>query len=196
MAQAQVYSVNIVGYVNKAATSGALHLVENPLVSTNDTLNSVLAGSPATSQAWVWNGAGYTPSSVGAKSGVWSPDVAIPTGTGFFYKPAGNITNTFVGEVIVGPGQSATNSLSAGVLDLTGALIPVATTSIATDASYGLTTAPATSQLWKWNGVGYTPTSVGAKSGVWSPDVSVSVGEAVFIKAPSSFDWVQTLPAN
>ena len=193
---AQVYSVNIVGYVNQATTGGQLHLVQNPLDNGTNTLNSVLAGSPAGSEAYVWNGSGYTPSLVGAKTGVWSPDTAIPTGVGFFFRPSANRTNTYVGQVLAGPGESVTNSLANGVLDLTGSLLPLATTNHSTDAAFGLTGAPAGSALYKWNGSGYTPSLVGAKSGTWSPGVSIAVGESVFIQPAGAFDWTQTLPAN
>jgi hypothetical protein len=195
-AQAQVYSVNIVGYVNQASTGGAFTLIQNPLDDGTNTLESVLGGSPAGSQAWVWNGAGYTPASVGAKTGVWSPDAAVPTGVGFFFKPAADVTNTYVGEVIAAPGESVTNDLTGGQIDLTGSLLPYATASLATDTNFGLSAAPAGSLLWKWNGTGYTPASVGAKTGTWSPDVAFDVAESFFINASSDYSWVQTLPAN
>jgi hypothetical protein len=193
-AQAQVYSVNIVGYVNQATTGGQFHLVQNPLDNGTNTLNSVLPGSPANSQAYVWNGTAYDLAQVGAKTGVWSPDLAIPTGTGFFFKPAANKTNTYVGEVLAAPGETLTNSLTGGIFDLTGALIPYATTNHATDATFGLVGAPANSQLYKWTGTAYSLSSVGAKTGTWSPGLPIVVGEAVFIKPASNFDWKQTLP--
>jgi hypothetical protein len=195
-AQSNVYSVNIVGYVNQPTTAGQLHLVQNPLDNGTNTLNTVLAGAPANSAAYVWNGSGYTPSFVGAKTGVWGPDLAIPTGTGFFFVPAANRTNTYVGEVLAGPGETLTNALAGGVLDLTGALIPYATTNHATDANFGLVGAPANSALYKWNGTGYTPSFVGAKTGTWSPAVGIAVGESFFIQPAAAFNWKQSLPSN
>jgi hypothetical protein len=195
-AQAQVYSVNIVGYVNQATPGGAFNLVQNPLDDGTNTLSTVLAGAPNTSQAFVWNGAGYDLASVGAKSGVWGPDLAVPTGVGFFFKPAADFTNTYVGEVVAAPGESVTNSLTGGQIDLTGSLLPYGTASIATDTNFGLAGAPAGSQLFKWNGAAYDISSVGAKSGVWGPDRAIDVAESVFLNTSSDFDWVQTLPAN
>jgi len=197
-AQAQVYSVNVVGYVNDAHSNGQFSLVQNPLDSgTNANLNSVLAGAPAGSTVFIWNGAAYDTAVVGAKTGVWGPDYDLLTGVGFFYKPTADITNTYVGEVGAAPGESVTNSLTDGVIDLTGALLPFATASIATDAQFGLVGAGAGSTMYKWNGSSYDTSVVGAKTGVWGPDLSVDVGEAVFINVSSgNFDWVQTLPAN
>jgi hypothetical protein len=169
-------------------------LIQNPLDDGTNTLNSVLTGAPANSEAWVWNGSGYTPAVVGSKTGTWGPDASIPTGVGFFYRPAANFTNTYVGEVLAGPGESLTNGLTGGQLDLTGALLPYATASIATDSTYGLAGAPANSELWKWNGSGYTPAVVGSKTGTWGPDLPMDVAESFFIRTTADFDWVQSLP--
>lgn len=193
-AQAQVYSVNIVGYVNQDAVGGNFNLIQNPLDNGTNTLESVLGGSPAGSVAFVWNGAGYDAASVGAKSGVWAPDLSIPTGVGMFFKPTANHSTTYVGEVVAGPGESVTNSLAGGAFDLTGSLLPLGTASIATDTAYGLTGAPAGSTIFKWNGGGYDAASVGAKSGLWAPDLGMDVAESFFIKPAASFDWVQQLP--
>jgi hypothetical protein len=191
MAQSNVYSVNIVGYVNTPLPNGALTLVQNPLDNGTNTLNSVLGAVASGSSAYVWNGAGYTPAS--KPKAAWSPDLSIPTGLGFFVQRAGAVgTNTFVGQVLAGPGQSVTNQLAAGVLTLTGSKLPYADTLNGTNL--GLNTAPSGSVVYKWNGAGYTPSS--KPKAAWSPDLSISVGEAFFVQTPSGFTWVQSIPAN
>jgi hypothetical protein len=112
---------------------------------------------------------------------------------GFFVQRAGAVgTNTFVGQVLAGPGQSVTNQLVGGVLTLTGSKLPYADTLNGTNL--GLNSAPSGSVVYKWNGAGYTPSS--KPKAVWSPDLSISVGEAFFVQTPSGFTWVQSIPAN
>lgn len=190
-AQSNVYSVNIVGYVNKPLATNALELIQNPLDDGTNTLQSALGNLGNGSTAYVWNGAGYTFSTRG-KAG-WSPNLAIPTGAGFFVNRAGSVgTNTFVGEVVADVGTSVTNPLTGGVLTLVGSLIPYADTLNGTNL--GLASAPNGSVIYKWNGAGYTFTTRG-KAG-WSPNLSVGVGESFFIQPAADFEWVQTLPAN
>jgi hypothetical protein len=187
-AQSNVYSVNIVGFVNQPLVAGQLKLVHNPLDNGTNTLQSVYGALPSGSQAFVWNGSGYTPSSRG--KAVWNPDLSIPTGTGLFISSPTAQTNTYVGEVVAGPGESVTNSLT-GALTATGSLLPYAGTLNSTNG-LGLAGAPSGSILYQWTGTGYTPTSRG--KAVWNPDLSIGVGEGVFIQ--STYNWVQSLPAN
>jgi hypothetical protein len=188
-AQSNVYSVNIVGYVNKPLAPNQLELVQNPLDNGTNTLNSTLGGLASGSQAYVWNGSGYTFAS--KPKAVWSPDLAVPTGLGFFVRRSGNVgTNTFVGEVVVDSGKSVTNVLAANVTTLVGSALPVAGTLNGTNL--GLAAAPSGSVIYKWNGAGYTFSS--KPKAVWSPDLTINVGEGFFIKPAATFNWVQALP--
>jgi hypothetical protein len=192
MAQSNVYSVNIVGYVNKPLGSNALELVQNPLSDSTNTLNSALFNLGAGSLAYVWNGTGYTPSTRGKAA--WNPDLSIPTGLGLFVRRLGTTgTNTFVGNVVANVGSSVTNNLLANVTTLTGSLIPYAGT-LNTSTNLGLAGAPAGSIVYQWNGVNYTPSTRGKAA--WNPDLTIGVGEGFFIKPSSNYVWVQTLPAN
>jgi hypothetical protein len=188
-AQSNVYSVNIVGYVNKPLATNQLELIQNPLDNGTNTLNSTLGSLGTGSQAYVWNGSGYSFAS--KPKAVWSPDLAVPTGLGFFVRRAGAVgTNTFVGEVVADSGKSVTNVLAANVTTLVGSLLPVAGTLNGTNL--GLATAPTGSVIYKWNGSGYTFSS--KPKAVWSPDLTISVGEGFFIKPTANFNWVQSLP--
>jgi hypothetical protein len=190
-AQNNVYSVNIVGYVNKPLPTNALALVQNPLSDGTNTLNSTLLNLGNGSVAYVWNGSGYTIATRG--KAVWGPDLPVPTGLGMFVRRLGSVgTNTFVGQVVGNAGQSVTNPLVANVTTLTGSLLPFADTLNGTNL--GLAGAPNGSIVYQWNGSGYTIATRG--KAVWGPDLTIGVGEGFFIKPSANFNWVQTLPSN
>lgn len=192
MAQSNVYSVNIVGYVNKQLPASTLKLVGNPLDDGTNTLTSVYAALPDLSTVYVWNGTGYTISS--KAKGLWSPNLDIPTGVGMFVSSASNITNTFVGEVVGNVGSTVTNTLTGGVLTLVSSLLPYAGDLLDTNLGIG-PQLPDLSTIYKWNGSnGYVISS--KSKGLWSPNLTIDVGEAFFVNPASTIDWIQTLPAN
>jgi len=114
--QAQVYSQNIVGYVNKPVITGYVNLA-NPLDNTTGTANSLtnimqnVGGALDGMLVYIWNGTGYTivqfdsGSSTGI-SDLGATPVASPTvppgGFLFLNNNTGvPFTNTFVGNVHV-----------------------------------------------------------------------------------------------
>jgi hypothetical protein len=190
--EAQVYSANIVGYVNVALPAGTLVLVSNPLDNGTNTANDLLASLPNKSQIQLWNGSGFTAYGKGASG--FSPNPSIPVGTGFFVKSISNYTNTFVGNVVPAPGgnQSAT-TLPAGTLVLVGSTLPVSGTfnDVGTNAFNLIATLPNKSQIQLWNGSGFTAYGKGAAG--FSPNPPLSVGQGFFIKSLSATNWIQTL---
>jgi hypothetical protein len=191
MAQSNVYSVNVVGYVNKSLPGAALALVATPLDTTTNKLSTIFAGLPNASQVFVWNGAGY--SSASKAKGVWSTDLDIPPGVGLFVRSATPVTNTYVGEVTANVGQSVTNPLPASVTTLVGSLVPYSGDLGNTNLGLGPQLDNG-SQVFKWNGSGYNSSS--KAKGVWSVNLSFEVGEGIFVRSATAKDWVQTLPAN
>lgn len=190
-AQSNVFSVNVVGYVNQALVANKLALLSNPLDNGTNDLNSLLGALPAKSTAQLWNGAGFTTSTKSA-AGTWSPNASVPVGTGFFVNSFNAAsTNTFVGNVIVGPGGSATNSLGT-TLVLVGSMIPYADDLNGTNIN--LSVLPAKSTVQVWNGAGYTTSVKGATS--YSPDANIAVAQGFFVSSHSPTNWVQTLPAQ
>jgi len=189
MAQSNVYSVNVVGYVNQPLPAGSLVAIANPLSGATNDLNTLLAAAPAKSTAQFWSGSGFTLTTKGASS--WSPNFNIPPGVGFFVNAKSAYTNTFVGSVIAPVGGSVTSSLPAGVLVLVGSPIPYAGDLNTTNLALNL---PAKSTAQFWNGAGYTLSTKGASS--WSPVIPISVAQGFFLNSKSAYDWVQTLPAN
>jgi len=98
---AQVYSVNVVGYVNVPLTAG-FNLICNPLKNTaGNQLNNILPLTDADVGTLVyWYAAGGFQSStyLGTTLG-WTPNQAINPGTGIFINVVAAKTITFVGEV-------------------------------------------------------------------------------------------------
>ena len=119
MAQSNVYSLNIVGYVNKPVPNG-LSMIANPLNTTSNYLSNIVPAPTDFSQVLKWN--------VGAQDfdvatyffGVWDVDLQVNPGDGFFVNANGAFTNTFVGEVLTG---ATTRPLVAG-LNQVGSKVP------------------------------------------------------------------------
>jgi hypothetical protein len=189
--QAQVYS-GIVGYVSEQFPAGAFVLAANPLDDGTNTTTSVGINLPNKSVIDVWNGTGFT--ACNKAGGVWTPDLPLPPGTGFFVVAKTSITNTFVGQVDTLPGGSVTNGpFAAGAFVLSGSIIPFTGDLNDTNLNLG-TTLPNKSVIDVWNGNGFT--ACNKAGGVWTPNVTITNGEGFFIVAKTATNWVQTLPSN
>lgn len=131
--QAQVYSQNIVGYVNTSVPVGFVNIA-NPFDASggNNTITNIIpvfSGNYDGDLLFIFNGSSYTTYTIdsGQPTGVGNPSdtaaVAPPVinpGTGFFIQnTAGAVTNTFVGTVHV-DGTGSTN-----VVGLTTNNLPV-----------------------------------------------------------------------
>lgn len=190
-AQSNVYSVNVVGYVNRPVPPTVLQLVATPVSDGTNKLSTVFVALPNGANVYVWNGAGYN--SASKAKGLWSTDLSIPPGVGMFIQSPSNVTNTYAGTVVANVGTSVTNALSAGIVTLKGSLIPYAGNLTDTNFALGVQLANG-STVYKWNGSGYD-SSTKAK-GLWSQNLSFNVAESVFINSATTTGWVQTLPAN
>jgi hypothetical protein len=144
--QAQVYSQNIVGYVNKTLTPGFVN-IDNPL--DNSAGNSLTNIVPDTGNSldgtlvYTWNGSGYTIYTIdsGQPTGLGDfqdnnplPSPTINPGTLFYFdnNTASTFTNTFVGTVHVDAAPTgsqvvgtSTNNLIVGY-NFVSSKIPVA----------------------------------------------------------------------
>jgi hypothetical protein len=134
MAQSNVYSLNIVGYVNIPVTANQFITLENPLDDgAGDLINSVFASFNP--QAFTFDGSSlftFNPNSgfteidynaANATNGSWTvPATALPPGAGFFLFPGGSGTVTFVGNVVL----NSTNNLVGG-FSLAGSAYPAST---------------------------------------------------------------------
>ncbi len=197
MAQSNVYSLNVVGYVNKTLNgAGAYTGVANPLNTSSNTLGSLLSGIPSGSQVLKWNaGLGDYDSYGRVAFGTgWLPasgaTVSLNPGEGCLIKTpgaSGPVTNTFVGEVLQG---SLSNSFPAGY-KLVGNMVP---DSGAVNNGVINLVPPNGSQLLKWNAGINDFSSFGkvAFGSGWLPSPPViDVAEGFFINASAPFVWVR-----
>lgn len=124
-AQSNVYSVNVVGYVNVVCSNGYT-LVNTPLVPSNNTLTNLLdAYVPAGNSVLIFAGGGYQTLIKDEFDGTWTGgNTPLPNGTGYFVRNLSQtpFTITYVGEV---PQGNLTNALPAGY-SLVGSKVPQA----------------------------------------------------------------------
>ena len=104
-AQSNVYSLNIVGYVNAIFQPGN-NWFGNPLSNTtasgtDNTLSQLFPIAPDGTTVSLWNAMQnqYTPSAT-FSGGAWSGDLALEPGTGALLNTPSLFTNTFVGTVL------------------------------------------------------------------------------------------------
>jgi hypothetical protein len=193
---AQVYSINIVGYVNVPLVANQNALLSNPLDNTSssasNTLQDLLSALPAKSAVQLWSGTAYLPSNKGA---TWSPNLHVPVGTGFFLKSPNAFTNTFVGQVAgfqsaaLAPGGSTSTNMPA-LNELVGSAIPFTGTLNDTN-TINLLNMPAKSAIQIWTGTAFSPANKGA---TWSPNLTINPAQGFFLKANAATTWTQTLP--
>jgi len=198
--EAQVYSQNIVGYVNTVFPSGFTPAV-NPLINGTNLSSTLLPNIPDLSFLYVWNGSSYdvyetyqgdyydeTGSSI-----VQAPNLNL--GNGFFINASDSFTNTFVGVVAVTNGAVGTVStntvnLVAGFNFLNSPL-PI---------GGGITSAlklspPDLSFIYVWNGTTWDVSETyqgdfyDETGSTTVPEPQIKVGSAFFINASAPFQW-------
>jgi hypothetical protein len=191
-AQSNVYSVNIVGYVNTVIKGGSAYtLVANPLEGPTNDVNTLMAVLPNKSQVLVYDttSSGYITATKG--SGVWNTNLALPVGTGFFVRNAGpDLTNTFVGNVVGVPGTNTT-ALPAGYI-LVGSKTPIGGTLNDTGNNTlnlgGVL--PNKSQVLTYDNSGSGSYITATKgSGVWNTNLQLNVGQGFFVRSQSATNW-------
>ena len=176
VAQSNVYSLNIVGYVNTSLTNG-FTLISNPLDNGTNDLNSLFPSANLGDTIYKWGGTSFNSA---VFFGTWSPDAITPPGQGFFYQAGAVQTNTFVGNVMTG---SLTNHINAG-FNLVANQAPVSDTldNLKVPATLGDT-------VYLYRNGGYVSSTF---FGTWTPSLSPGVGEGFWVNAASAEDWVQT----
>lgn len=181
MAQSNVYSLNVVGYVNKPVPAN-YSLLANPLSATNNSLNTILAGAPNGTVVLRWNGSGFDSSTL--FFGAWTPNLTLNPGEGFFINPGPTgFTNTFVGEVMQG---ALSNSIPAGY-SLRASQVPQAADVTALDLTDNLGNGDV---ILKWTGSAYS--SYTLFFGAWNPSIpTLEVGESFFINAGAPSAWIR-----
>jgi hypothetical protein len=122
VAQSNVYSLNVVGYINIPVTANQNFLIANQLNTTNNTLGSLIPNGPPGAIFQKFNG-GFSAYVFDDLDLVWTPNgnATINPGEGGFYKSPQATTLTFVGEVLQG---SLTNTLPIGLQSIRSSIVP------------------------------------------------------------------------
>jgi hypothetical protein len=217
--QAQVYSANVVGYINQTLTS-ANNLVTVPFTIGSSNGGNEVYGSalPDGTTFLIFNpttgkyitdiydtGSGFNPNPwlMGDDSTPTNPPT-LPAGQGFFIFPPGGVTVTYVGSVAVNYNTSVTNTLPSAN-SLVGSKIPVAgpvtnaLVNLGTGLPDGTTFLIYNQATGKYitdiydTGSGFNPNPwlMGDDSTPTNP-VSLSIGQGFFIFPPGGASWVQT----
>jgi hypothetical protein len=207
MAQSNVYSLNIVGYVN-VPLGGNLTAMSNPLnAGTAGAVNRADQVIPYSDgdNIQIWTGASWALYTMDSLSGTgWtgsSGDVPLANlpvlgpGKGFFYGKSTTVTNvTLVGEVRTGTNVVA---ISTG-LNALGSPLPygglVATGPIALNVQDG-------DNIQTWTGTGWNLVARDSLSGTgWTgnsgdvPEPTLTVGQGFFYgNGVGAFNWTQIL---
>jgi hypothetical protein len=185
MAQSNVYSLNVVGYVNQVYPVG-FSMVNTPLKGTNDNIATLIPAPPSGTVVYKFTGGSFqAPNIYDPGEGGWSvPTQTLPAGQGYFIKSPSGWTNTFVGEVVT----QSTNSLING-FNMVGSKFPAAGT---IDTALQLVPVSGDTLYSFNNGVGYNPPNIfDPGEGGWSVVPNLNVAQGVMYKSVGSKNWVQ-----
>jgi hypothetical protein len=172
MAQGTVYSLNIVGYVNRVCQgTNRYSLVSNPLNRTDaggNNYSNLFQTLPVSSKILRWTGSGYSTATRSTSATGWSPNPSwntlCPPGSAVFIQapldPTGSIgwiTNTFTGDVPTGMltnaiplGYSMIGNMTADAGDVTTNL------SLTAAIIYATPSPQSTIQVWNETSQGYS----------------------------------------
>jgi hypothetical protein len=195
--QAQVYSQNIVGYINVPLPAGQ-SLIANQLDFDgtglhNSIYTAVGTNLPVNSQVLAWSGGAFTTSKLLANH-TWSGAAnvvftnAMNPGGGFFISVPVATNVTFVGNVITG---TNTYPITAG-FQIVAPSGPVAGTIDGTNGYTPSKVGAVGDQILVWGGLSYTTHKWLGSS--WSGgDPQLAVGQSVFLDAVVNTNWTQVL---
>jgi hypothetical protein len=182
-AQAQVYSVNAVGYVNKSIPSG-FSIVANPLNNGDNKVSTVFGANPGPLTVYRFGDAGFSISSYDTDFEEWSSDDVINPGEGFFVNNGGDAsTVTFVGEV---PQGALSNSLPAG-FSIRSSQVPQAG-KLQTDLGFPVDEAVT---VYQFGANGYSISSFDADFEEWDSEPTVGVAEGFWVLRQSATNWTR-----
>jgi len=209
MAQ-NVYSLNVVGYVNVTIPGGYFSAIANPLDNTATGGNSIanlFPTAPVDSSVSFWDPAAYGGAGdwviVGTclGGGVWDPDgtVQMPVAKAAqFYNAGATFVQTFVGEVKQGPYTVAT--MNSGSFNLLGAPAPIG--GALENSLIGLTPA-VDDQVQGWDPLAYggagdwtaAETWIGSS---WDPGTMTLAPAAAFLyyRAGGAVTWQSNFTVN
>jgi hypothetical protein len=175
---AQVYSVNVVGYVNVTVGPG-FNLVANPLDAESNLVQDLMPDEFMT--VWKFADGVYTSASF---VGIWTGEnFELPPGEGFWVQNNGTeaFTITFVGEITEG---TKSNDIPQG-FSIKSSIVPQEGTLSALEFP-----AAAGDQVFKWNNAISDYESANNVAGIWLPaEPSIGVGESFFVNKSAAVTW-------
>jgi hypothetical protein len=210
-----VYSLNVVGYVNVPVPAG-YSILGNPLSAGVTNGAGEIMTPIDNSIILTWNGAGYNYVGYDSGNGGWvdansSPTQppSLPPGKGFFFFNPGTATTiTFVGQVVPSPGVTNAMSLPSGY-SLISTPLPVSGT-LGTATTTGNPPVPGAVNMpvidneiiLQWNGAGYNYIGYDSGNGGWVdaasspiPAPTITAGKGFFFFNPgTAANWLQALP--
>jgi len=184
---ADVFSVNVVGYVNKVYPSG-FSIINNPLSNSNNTVAVLFPNPPGFTQIYKFGPTGYSPVNTFLFGNWTDPSQTLSPGEGAFLNLPSPYTNTYVGEVLTG---SLTNTLPPG-FSLVGSKVPQAG---GLQGTLGLTPG-SFDQVYQYDAVGqaYAPANT-FLFGSWAngdPQISVAEGFFYLNQQTTNNNWART----
>jgi hypothetical protein len=189
MAQSNVYSLNVVGYVNVPIKGGvSFNLLANPLNNANNNITNLFTTAASDGdQIFTWDASiqdlGGTIYTYSIASHSWDGSRNIKPGEGFFYLGTGaNVTNTFVGEVIQGSYTNPVPVVGGVSFNLFGSSIPLGGSF--TNAVAGIVPADG-DQVFTWDvnaqDLGGSIGTYSIASHTWdNPNIPVAPGNGLF----------------
>jgi len=186
MAQSNVYSLNVVGYVNVPIPDSSLGatIICNPLDQATNDLNHIIPNPPDNTVVFRWDvvnqGLFPNPATFSVGSGnIWIPNFVINPGEGFVIASGGGpFTNTFVGNVLQG---ALSNPIAGnGNAQLIGSMVPVAG-GLLTNVLSGYA-ASDNDVVFIWDvpsqGLNPNPSTYTVSGGnIWTPEQNIAVGQ-------------------
>jgi hypothetical protein len=191
---AQVYSVNVVGYVNVTLQPG-YNLIANPLSTTSNTIADLIPGVDGMAVFKFVNGSYESANYVELIGGWDNPGITLSPGEGAFVFLPGttDTTVTFVGEVMEG---SLSNPIPQG-LSMKSSMVPQA----GALSALGYPTQDGDT-VYKYDAAGQTYITANYLEliGGWDSgaEPTLEVGEAMFVSKSAAASWDRdfTVPRN
>jgi hypothetical protein len=191
MAQSNVYSLNIVGYVTYTQAPNTFRLAGNPLNATNNDVKYVFTSGPQYPGLTVYKrnsaGTGYDQASFDSDLNDWNGPLVVNPGDGLwvFAPPGTPFTNTFVGEVKL----NSTNLLKAG-FDLKASALPqqglIQTDLLAPGAAGDVV------YIQNSAGTGYDQYPYDSDIGFWAPEPVIPVAKGFwYYNAGANKNWIR-----
>jgi hypothetical protein len=182
MAQSNVYSLNIVGYVTKTNSPG-YQIISNPLNATNNSLSSLYPNAPDFTTVYRFQGGAYVQSTFDPDQPGWTANFTFNPGEGYFMNVGSQYVVTYVGEVVL----NSTNPIPSGY-SMRASALPQAGR-LTADLLYppnDFDTA------YRFVNNAYVQFTYDPDAPGWTPsDPNIAVGEGFFLNTGTAKNWIR-----